>query len=78
MTSLVERLRNGVYGTNRITLCDKAADVIEALEEAVRAALPVCDCAGNGLISPGSRDAVAKLKAALVLLHPDGDNEQFN
>ena len=32
---LVERLRSGVYGTNRIPLCDEAADEIERLRAAL-------------------------------------------
>lgn len=33
MTDIVERLRNGVYGTNRIPLCAEAAEEIERLRE---------------------------------------------
>ena len=31
MTDIVERLRHGVYGTDRIPLCAEAADEIERL-----------------------------------------------
>lgn len=35
MNTLVQRLRGGVYGVNRIPLCHEAADRIEQLEHEV-------------------------------------------
>ena len=35
MIDIVERLRNGVYGTNRIPLCAEAAEEIERLRSAL-------------------------------------------
>jgi len=65
MTDIVERLRGGVYGTNRIPLCSEAADEIARL----RAECELLKRAQGGIVATLQKFAPQEIDYAAAIAH---------
>jgi hypothetical protein len=64
MTNIVERLRSGVYGVDRIPLCAEAADEIERLRAALAAQPAPVRCVDGGWLGIADMPANYPTRAA--------------